>query len=62
MKDLKKQFENEKIYFAEENIDGFDCTIGYIKKFKWRWFATQLNTFIIVAQTEIAIDKKVQAH
>ncbi len=57
MTDLKQLFTNENIYFGQENIGGINCTIGYIKKFKWSWFATQLNTFVIVGQTEQKIDK-----
>ena len=57
MMDLKQIFENENIFFSQENISGIDCTIGYIKKFKLSWFATQLNSFIIVGQTEMKIDK-----
>ena len=51
-------FKNENIYFAQETIGGISCTVGYIKKFRWRWFATQLNTFIIIGATENTIDKK----
>ena len=59
MKNLKEIFKDENCYFSQANIGGFDCTIGYIKKFRWRWFATQLNTFIIIAETEMNIDKNV---
>lgn len=48
----------ENIYFREDNINGIDCTIGYIKKFKWSWFATQLNLFVIIGKTTEKIDKK----
>jgi hypothetical protein len=58
MTDLQQIFKNENIYFSQETIGGIDCTIGYIKKFKWRWIATQLNTFIIVGTTEKKIDKQ----
>ena len=59
MKNLKEIFEEGNSYFSQANIGGLECTVGYIKKFKWRWMATQLNTFIIVAETEMTIDKKV---
>ena len=58
MTDLKQLFNNENIFYKQENIAGFDCTIGYIKKFRWSWMGTQLNTFIIVGQTEQKIDKQ----
>mgnify|MGYP001108474121 CR=1 FL=1 len=57
MTDIKQLLTNEKIFFKEENINGINCAIGYIKKFKWRWIATQLNTFIIIGQTEQLIDR-----
>ena len=51
--------KNEKIYFGQDTIGGIDCSIGYIKKFKWSWFATQLNTFVIIGKTNDKIDKQV---
>ena len=51
-------FKNENIYFGKETIGGIECTIGYIKKFRWAWIATQLNTFIIVGTTEGTISKE----
>ena len=43
--------KKENIYFGQTNIKNIACSIGYIKKFRWRWFATQLNTFIIIGKT-----------
>jgi len=51
--------KNENIYFGQENINGISCSIGYIKKFKWSWFATQLNTFVIIGKTNDKIDKQI---
>ncbi|SHF27528.1 hypothetical protein [Pedobacter caeni] len=45
------------IFKGHETIAGIACTIGYDKKFKWAWMATQLNTFIIIGETEELIDK-----
>ena len=50
--------KNENIYFGQATINGIPCSIGYIKKFKWSWMATQLNTFIIIGKTSSPIDKK----
>ncbi|NJM79152.1 MAG: hypothetical protein HC854_05000 [Flavobacterium sp.] len=50
--------KNENIYFGQDTINGINCSIGYIKKFKWSWFATQLNTFVIIGKTDDKIDKK----
>ena len=50
-------FKNENILFDEDNINGIDCSIGYIKKFKWSWIATQLNTFIFIGKTTEPINK-----
>lgn len=49
---------NQKIYFGSEIVGGIFCHIGYIKKFRWSWVATQMNTFIIIGQTDGRIDKK----
>ncbi|HEY8400980.1 MAG TPA: hypothetical protein VIK89_06945 [Cytophagaceae bacterium] len=50
-------FKKEGIYFGEATIDGVPCTIGYIKKFRWRWIASQLNIFIIVGKTDDVISR-----
>lgn len=57
MPSAEQILKQENIYFKEDIIGGISCTIGYIKKFKWSWFATQLNTFIIIGQTTSTIDK-----
>jgi len=59
MKNSEEILKNEKIYFGQETIGGIPCSIGYIKKFKWSWLATQLNTFIIIGNTNDRIDKNV---
>ncbi|HYV91489.1 MAG TPA: hypothetical protein VE978_06890 [Chitinophagales bacterium] len=51
--------KDENIYLGQEIIDGIQCSIGYIKKFKWTRLATQLNTFIIIGSTNHIIDKQV---
>lgn len=40
-------------------IGGIPCAVGYEKKFKWAWFATQLNTFVIIGETNEPITKAV---
>lgn len=50
--------KNENIYFGQDNINEIACSVGYIKKFKWSWFATQLNTFVIIGKTNDRIDKQ----
>jgi hypothetical protein len=44
---LKQRLESNKIYYSEDTFLGNPGIIGYDKKFKWRWLATQLNTFVI---------------
>lgn len=51
--------KNENIYFGQDTIGGIICSIGYIKKFKWSWLATQLNTFVIIGPVNDKIDKGV---
>jgi len=51
--------KNQNIYFGQDNINGIPCSIGYIKKFKWSWVATQLNTFVIIGKTNDKIDKQI---
>ncbi|TDG37833.1 hypothetical protein EZJ43_01705 [Pedobacter changchengzhani] len=52
MGNAKQILESQNIYFGDVNINGIDCTVGYIKEFKWSWFGTQLNTFIFIANTD----------
>lgn len=46
---IKTQLENKGILLSDEDILDQPNVIGYEKKFKWKWFATQLNTFIIAS-------------
>ena len=50
--------KSENIYFGQDTLGGIACSIGYIKKFKWSWLATQLNTFVIIGKTDDKIDKQ----
>lgn len=34
------------IFLSDDSICGKPTVIGYDKRFRWRWIATQLNTFI----------------
>lgn len=51
-------FRKENIYFGNTTLSGIDCTVGYIKKFRWRWMATQLNTFVFIGHTDLYITKE----
>jgi hypothetical protein len=51
-------FRNESINFEQQTINGINCSVGYIKNFKWSWFATQLNTFIIIGKTDQKIERQ----
>lgn len=44
---IKEKLNESSIYHSEEKVLGHDSVIGYEKKFKWSWIATQLNTFIV---------------
>jgi hypothetical protein len=44
---IKKNLTESGIFHSETTILGEKTIIGYEKKFKWTWVATQLNTFII---------------
>lgn len=56
MNNIKTHFQSENMFFGEETIGSIPCIIGYKKEFRWTWFACQLNTFIIVGQTDQPID------
>ncbi len=48
IEEIKKRFKETSIYHSEPEILHVRSIIGYEKKFKWTWMATQLNTFIVV--------------
>jgi hypothetical protein len=47
LQEIKKRLESQSILFSEDELQGRPTVIGYDKKFKWRWLATQLNTFLV---------------
>lgn len=51
--------KNENTYFGKVTLAGIPCTIGYTKKFKWSWMATQLNTFIFIGEVNTLVTKEV---
>ncbi len=44
--DIKDRMTAKSMFLSEDAINGKPTVIGYEKRFKWRWFATQLNTFV----------------
>jgi hypothetical protein len=46
---IKSRLQSKSIYLSEKKILDKPTVIGYEKKFKWSWMATQLNTFIIAS-------------
>ena len=46
---IKARLEEQSIHFSNDPIFDHDSVIGYEKKFRWAWMATQLNTFIVVS-------------
>lgn len=56
---FKNEFLNKGIYHSENQFsNNINVQIGYVKKTKLKWLATQLNTFIIVGTTESQITKQ----
>jgi len=49
---IKSKLQSKSIYHSQEKILDKQSVIGYEKKFKWSWMATQLNTFIIASDFE----------
>lgn len=47
LREMKNRLESQSILFSEDQVDGRPTVIGYDRTFKWRWFATQLNTFLV---------------
>lgn len=51
--------KEQGIFLKHDTVGGIPCVIGYDKKFKWSWMATQLNTFVIIGSFDGLIDKAV---
>ncbi len=45
---VKVKLKEANIFHSEGEILNNQSVIGYEKKFKWSWVATQLNTFIVI--------------
>jgi len=48
LESVKNALKSKSIFLSEEKLLGKPTVIGYEKKFKWSWMATQLNTFVVV--------------
>lgn len=46
---IKSNLQSKNIFHSEDAILEQPTVIGYDKKFKWSWFATQLNTFFVAS-------------
>lgn len=46
---IKAKLDQDSILYSEDPIFDYPTVIGYEKKFKWAWMATQLNTFIVAS-------------
>lgn len=49
LQDIKSRLKSKAIFFSEDSINNKPTVVGYEKKFKWKWMATQMNTFIIAS-------------
>ncbi len=47
LQEIKNRIESQSFLFSDDQVCGRPAVVGYDKKFKWRWFATQLNTFLV---------------
>ncbi len=61
---IQKKLKENSIYHSENEILGKKSVIGYEKKFRWIWIATQLNTFIIATDfgEEEITEKIINSH
>ena len=46
---IRQRLQDRGIFLAATEIGGKPSVIGYEKKFRWMWFATQMNTFVIAS-------------
>lgn len=51
-------FKNDGTFYGNFTIANIPSSVAYFKEFRWSWMATQLNTFVIVGETEQRIDRQ----
>lgn len=49
LKNIIENLKSEALHHSETEIAGAPSAVGYEKKFKWGWMATQLNSFIVAS-------------
>lgn len=61
---VKAKLNEQGIFHTEGKVLGKPTVIGYEKKFRWAWMATQLNTFIVVTDygDEPVTVKEIEEH
>ncbi|MFN0033235.1 MAG: hypothetical protein ACKVOR_13825 [Flavobacteriales bacterium] len=47
LQSIKTQLTNNSIFYSEDAVMDKPSVIGYEKKFRWAWMATQMNTFVV---------------
>lgn len=56
---IKQALNQRNMYFSDDKIMDKPTVIGYEKKFRWAWMATQLNTFVVASDfgnQEVTVD------
>ncbi len=54
---IKYKFKVNSVFLSDEKILGRPTIIGYEKLFKWKWLATELNTYILISDfSDQAVD------
>lgn len=48
---------SKSIFVGHEMIGNISCAVGYIKRFRLQWFATQLNSFVFIGEPMERIDR-----
>ena len=61
---IKTKLKESNIFHSEPQLLNKQSVVGYEKKFKWSWMATQLNTFIVATDLgDETINKEtIEAH
>ena len=64
IENIKKRLESQSILYSQDSINNKKSVIGYDKIFKWRWIATQLNTFIVAVDigSEVVTEKLISQY
>jgi hypothetical protein len=54
------KFFDKDLDLGQKQIGKYSCSVKYVKRFRFKWFATQLNTYIFVREQDEVTKKEIE--